>query len=224
MDLLAFGVPSWFSGSSIIIELIFAIVALLVAFYAYKVYRIARQRYTMLFGMAFLSISFAYFIQAILNFLIMKQINSFEVFSTILSPNHCPAFPLSILAVGLHIFFMIVGISLLAYVTMKERGQRIYVLLLLLSLIGILFSGYLILTYYLLTSAFLLFITLQHFKHHKRHGSTNTLLVFFGFGLVFLGTLQLAIATVLGLFYIIGHLTVLVGYLFLLASLLRVVR
>lgn len=224
MDLLAFGVPHWFTGSGIIIELIFALVTILIAFYAYKVYRIARQRYIMLFGLAFMSISFAYFIQAVLNFFILKQVQSYHIFTTILAPERCPSIQLSIFAVWLHIIFMIAGIALLAYVTMKERGKKIYLLFIALSVIALLFSFDVILTFHLLTSAFLLFITIQHYNRHKSQGTVNSLLVFFGFGFIFLGALQLAAASILGLFYIFGHLTVLVGYLLLLASLLRVVR
>lgn len=224
MDLLAFGIPQWFTSSGIILELIFALVTLLIAVYSYKVYKIARQRYTFLFGAAFFSIGIAYFVQAALNFMIHRSVNSLDVFSMALPPAHCPTFQLSIIAVSLHVIFMIAGLALLAYVTLKERNFQIFALFLVLSFTGILFASHMVFVFYIISSIFLAFITLQHFKRHGKQGSVNSFLVFFSFGLIFLGNLQLAISMFLGLFYIIGHITVFVGYVLLLANLLRVVK
>ena len=224
MDLLAFGVPQWFTGSGIILELIFALVTLLIAVYSYKVYKIARQRYTFLFGAAFFSIGIAYFLQAALNFLIHQRINSVDLFSVALPLAQCPTFQLSILAVSLHIFFMIAGLALLAYVTLKERNYQIYILFLVLSLIAILFATHLVFVFHLLSSVFLAFILIQHYRRHGTHRSINSFLVFFSFALLFIGHLQLAISMFLSLFYILGYITVFAGYILLLANLLRVVR
>lgn len=224
MDLLAFGVPHWFNSSGIILELVFALVTVLIAFYSYKVYKIAKQRYTLLFGAAFFSMAIAYFVQAALNFMIHRSINSLDIFLMALDPSHCPTLQLSVIAVTLHIFFMIAGLSLLAYVTLKERNYQIYGLLLVLSFVGIIFSSNLVFVFHLLATVFLAFITAQHYRRHGKHRSLNSFLVFFSFGLIMLGHLQLAISVFLSLFYILGHLTVFVGYILLLVNLLRVVR
>lgn len=224
MDLVAFGVPHWFSSSGILLELVFALVTLLIAVYSYKVYKIARQRYTFLFGAAFFSIGIAYFVQATLNFMIHRSINSIDIFSMALPPAHCPTFPLSVLAVSLHMFFMIAGLALLAYVSLKERNYNIFALFILLSFIAILFAIHTVLVFYLIASIFLAFIMFQHYKRLGTHKSLNTYLLFVGFGLLFVGNLQLTISMFLGLFYILGHITVFIGYLLLLANLLRVVR
>lgn len=224
MDLLAFGIPQWFTSSGIILELIFALVTLLIAVYSYKVYKISKQRYTFLFGAAFFSIGIAYFLQATLNFLINRSINSLDVFAMALPLSHCPTFQLSILAVLLHVIFMIVGLALLAYVTLKERNFKIFVLFLLLSFVGLLFASQMVFVFYILSSTFLLFITLQNLKRHRKQGTLNSILLFFGFGLIFLGNLQLAISMYLGLFYLLGHISVFVGYVLLLINFLRVVK
>jgi hypothetical protein len=133
-------------------------------------------------------------------------------------------FPLSVIAVGLHILLMIGGLALLSYVTLRESNPRIFILLVFLSFIGLLTTKSLILTFYLFSSIYLLFITFQHYIRHKNKGTANSFLIYFGFALIFLGNFQLALSFFIGTFYLLGHLTTLLGYFLLLASLLRVVK
>lgn len=224
MNLLVFGIPNWFTSSGILMELVFALVTIMISVYSYKVYKITKQRNTFLFGGAFFSIALAYFLQATLNFLITTKVNSKDLFSLVMPVTHCPSFQLSVLAVFSHMFFMIIGLSLLSYVTLKERNHQTFVLLVLLSLTAIALSHYLLLSFFIISSIFLLFITLQHYKRHVKKGKRSTLILFMGFGLIFLGMLQLAISTYLGLFYLLGHISMFIGYFLLLINFWRVLK
>src|SRR3989338_9438156 len=62
-------VPHWFLGYNVFLELVFALIALLVGIYAIRIYKLANQRPMKLFGISFLFLSAAYFIQTLLNFL-----------------------------------------------------------------------------------------------------------------------------------------------------------
>ena len=224
MDLIACATPVWFGGSDIVLQLFFALVTILIAYYAYKMYRVAKQRSTLYFGLSFLSISFAYFIQAIFNFLKLESIQSADIL--FMNAHHAMSttFQLSILAVVSHIFFMILGFALLAYVTLKERSAKIFLLMITLSFIGIVFTPFFKLVFYLIATIFLLFIAAQHYQRHAKVGTITSLLVFGGFFLLFIGNLLLAAVNVVHKFYVLAHIIILVGYLLLLFSLLRVVR
>lgn len=225
MDLIALGVPRWYTTSGIAIELLFAFVALAIALFSWKVHKFMKKRQTGLFTLGFFLISFAYFIQAALNFFIVRGIMSHTVLSAMRAPPEIvTSFQLSIIAVSLHVLFVIAGLALLAYVTLKERNPQVYALLISVSILGLLFTKYLILTFYLMSSIYYLFITLQHYKRHTQRHTLTSFFIYFGFALLFIGTFQLAISMILGIFYILGHLTLLIGYLLLLASLLRVTR
>ena len=224
MDLIALGVPMWFTASGIISEFVFGLVTLLIAFFSYRVYKLTHQRYTGLFTLSFASISAAYFIQAALNLFIILGVNSSDLVGVIAPAIRHNVFPLSVVAVMLHIALLIGGLAVLSYVTLKESNPRVFVLLVLLAIVGLLTTDALILTFYLMSSMFLLFITLQHYSRHKKSGTVGSLLIYFGFALIFLGNFQLAMSFFIGTFYILGHLTTLIGYFLLLASLLRVVR
>lgn len=224
MDLIALGIPRWFTASGIATEFIFGLFTLLIMFFSYRIYKLTNQRYTGLFTVAFASFTMSYFIHALLNLFILLGVNSSDVVGMFAPTIQHNIFPLSVVAVSLHILFMIGGLSLLAYVTLKESNPKIFVLFILLSGIGLITTKALILTFYLLASMFLLFITIQHYSRYVRLQNTNSLIIFCAFAFIFLGNFQLALSIFIGIFYLLGHLTVLVGYMLLLASLLRVVR
>lgn len=224
MKIISCHVPFWFLGSEIIIQVLFALVTLAIAYYAYRVHRITRQRSSLLFGGAFLGISGAYFVQALFNYLLLIGVRTPDIIRLTNGSSVAATMQLSIFAVFLHMLLMLVGVSLLAYVTLKERGAKIYILLLLLSIIAVLFTVEVSLVYFLIVSIFLAFITAQHYQRHLKKPSKNTLYVFLGFGMVFLGTVQLAFATTLSALYISGHFIAMIGYIVLLASLLRIVK
>ena len=224
MEFIARSIPLWFANSGIMLEVIFALVSLMIAFYTYKIYKISKQRYIFLFGLSFFSLGIAYFLQASINFLIQQSVNSSDIISSIMPVKQIPVFQLSILAISLHILFMISGWALLSYVTLKERNSRIFFLLTTISFIGLIFSKQLILSYYLLSSLFLGFITFQHYKKHSQQKTISSMIIFFGFGLILLGNLQLAVSAFSIIFYFLGHLTALAGYVLLLVNLIRVVK
>lgn len=225
MQLVTCPILPWFKGPEFLIELVFAAVAFIIAFYAYRVYKISRQRSIMLFGAGFTFISLAYFIQAILNLLIFRSVTTNDIVR-IASGNAIAqtGVQLSIIATVSHVAFMTLGLVFLSYVTLKERGIKILLLLLSMSFVALVLSNNPLLVFYLLTSIFLLFITAQHYQRHSETRTYNSFYVFLGFALLFLGNIQLALSTSLGLLYISGLVVLLLGYLSLLASLVRVVR
>ena len=224
MNFIIGGNPSWFMSSGILMELVFALVTIMISVYAYKIYKITKQRNTFLFGGAFFSIALAYFVQASLNFLISLKINSKDLIQSIAPSVHNAGIQLSILAVFLHIFFMITGLVLLSYVTLKERNHQTFALLMIISFLGLLFAHPIILFFEILSSMFLLFITIQYYQRHSIKGTSNTLMIYLSFGMLFLGTLQLAGSSIINTFYFLGHLTSFIGYLLLLINFWRVVK
>ena len=215
---------SWFVGAELIAEFIFALVTLFIAFYAYKVYKFSRQRAPLLFGLGFFSISTGYFLQVALNLLLLKNVSTTQIVSTIVGESVHSGLQLSIVATVLHIIFMTFGLGLLSYVTLKERGTKIFLLIMSLAYIALIFSFSLTAVFYVITSIFLLFMTAQHYQRHGDVRSYHTFYVFMGFGLLFLGQVQLALSNYFTTLYVSGVLTVLAGYLLLLWSLLRTMR
>lgn len=216
---------SWFTGPEFFIELLFAFITIIIGFYAYKLFKLSRQRSILLFGVGFISMSAAYFIQAFLNLLILRNVVTNDIVKAITGNIAIQTtLQLSVLATIFYIVFMTFGLAVLSYVTLKERGTKIFLLIISLSFVGLIFSSNPLLVFYLLTTIFLLFITAQHYQRHGELKSYSSLFVFSGFGMLFLGNAQLIFSDNFGLLYVSGLIVLLMGYLLLLASLVNVVR
>lgn len=224
MKIIEVNTPMWFIHSEIGIQLIFAIVTLLIAIYAYKTYRIARQQKSLYFGIGFLGISIAYFIQAIFNFLLLRKISTCGMLSFLAGHSIETTMTLSIFVVFIHMLFMITGFAILAHLTLKEKNVKSLYLVWIVSLIALFFAANLSLVFYIILTVLLGFITLQYDLRFIKKPRTETFLVFLGFGLLFLGIIQLALATRLSTLYISGHLVTLTGYILLLVNLIRIVK
>ncbi|MBN1175420.1 hypothetical protein JXA48_02130 [Candidatus Woesearchaeota archaeon] len=224
MRILNVDAPLWFIQCEIGIQLIFAIVTLLVAFYAYRVYRIARQKNSFYLGAGFLSISIAYFIQAFFNFLLLRRVTTCGFLSFMAGHPVQSTMTLSVLVVFLHMVFMVAGFSVLSYITLKERNIKSFYLILALSIASLVFAANMSIMFYVLLTIMLAFITIQYSLRFNKKPTTDTFIVFLGFGMVFLGTIQLALASALGALYVSGHIVTLAGYFLLLINLMRVVR
>ncbi len=222
MELLVADMPWWFTFSGIFADFVFAFTALFISLAAYRVYRFTKQRSTAFFTIAFASMSLAYFVQAILHIFVLLGLRQAQMYANLGAA--ISSFQLSVLAVSFYIFFMIAGVSLLAYICLREKRPETFALFLLVSLVGLIFTSYLMLTFYLLTTIFLSFIAYFYYQRHLQRKTTSSLLIFLGFSLLLLGHFQLAISSLSGWFYLSGQFTALAGYISLLWSLLRVVR
>ena len=224
MEILNVDAPFWFSQCEIGIQLIFALVTLLVAIYAYRVYRIARQKNSFYFGAGFLSISLAYFIQAIFNFLLLRNVQTCDVLSFVSGHQVQSNLTLSVIVVFLHMLFMVIGFSILSYLTLKEKNIKSFYLIFALSIAALVFAANMSVMFYVLLTIILAFIAIQYGIRFNKKPTADSFIVFLGFGMVFLGMIQLALATTLSALYISGHVVALAGYTLLLINLMRVVR
>ena len=223
MKVVACPIPEWFAGSEILIQIIFAIVTFFVAYYSYKAYQVSRSRSVKFFGIGFLGISIAYLVQAALNFMVLQGVHSTDIARVATAGAVNQMIPLSVVAVFTHMIIMTASLGLLAYVTLKSKGVKPLLLVWSLSIAALLLSQNFSIAFYVIASILLLFMTAQHYQRLEKAKNMTSLIVFLGFGLVFLGMLQIAFATSLNLLYISGHIILLFGYLLLLWSLLRVV-
>lgn len=224
MKILNVDAPLWFIQSEIGIQLLFFVVTLLVALYSYRVYRIARQKNSFYFAAGFLSISVAYLIQSIFNFLLLRSVHTTDVLSFMAGHEVQSNLVLSVFIVFFHMVFMVTGFSILSYLTLKQRNIKSFWLMVLLSVSGLLFAADMSLIFYVIIAILLSFITIQYKKRFTKKPNPDTFMVFLSFGMIFLGSIQLALSSTLSALYISGHIVTLAGYLLLLVNLMRVVK
>ncbi|MBI2130641.1 hypothetical protein HYU10_02615, partial [Candidatus Woesearchaeota archaeon] len=118
-------VPHWFAWYNAILEMIFFAITLLVGAYALRIYRLAGQRQSKLFGISFLWISAAYFVQSILNFAA-----SYSMAEGCSMRSMTAVHSLSNFGIYAYMVIFITGLVTLAYMTLKIKNINAYALFL----------------------------------------------------------------------------------------------
>ena len=206
---LTYLAPSWFFGYDVALELLFAVIALMVSIFAFKMYKATNQKQIKLFGISFAFISISYFIQSIFNYLIITKANE----------NVCRAFKIQSIAwfdaVGLyaHILFMTVGLAILAYMTFKTEKTRILWLMMATSLLGIFLSINTLYMFFLFSTIYLVLLSWHFITNYLQNKQKKTLLIAVAFLFMLFGSVHFLVAVNHQLFYAIGHVLELVAYL-----------
>jgi hypothetical protein len=208
-------VPRWFFGFDIAMELLFAIIAAALAFFAYKVYRISEEREVRLFSVSFLMISLSYIVWAGINTFLLSRLTD-EVMEislrNILSLNYI--FGL------MHMSLFVLGILTLAYATLEPKNRgRTYYIIAGLALVALVSSSLPWITYQIL-AIFLLSAIVYHYAiDHMCYTNKKARPVFLAFVLLLLSRIDFLFATKSATAYIFGHVLELAAYILILVSL-----
>lgn len=210
--------PAWFYGYDIILESSFAIIAMVVALFSFRMYQKTRSSSVKLFGIAFMLISISYIIQSILNFMIITSLNQeicrmVKLRSVVMFEN---------IGLLIHIVFFTIGLALLLYTTLRTKNTRLLWLLIIISF-GVSFLGSLYM-FYFISTVYLAFISWHYIQNYLRKRQGNTLLIAFAFVFLLFGHFHYLIAVDHQTFYVIGHLLELFTYLLLAINLYLVQR
>ncbi|MGM5488537.1 MAG: hypothetical protein ACQESG_06305 [Nanobdellota archaeon] len=214
---LSYYSPAWFYGYDILLESSFAIIALIVALFAFRIFRETRSHSVKLFGVAFSFISVSYIIQSVFNFIILKSLT--QATHPIVKMHTVAIFE----NIGhfIHIIFFIIGIAILLYTTLKANSRVLW-LLILLSL-GITFIGSLYM-FFFISSVYLAFISWHYLQHFLKKRNWKRLLVAFAFIFLLFGHFHFLIAVDHQLFYVIGHILEFFAYILIAINLYLVYR
>lgn len=211
---LTYLAPSWFYGYDVALELLFAVIALIVSVFAFKMYKATNQNQIKLFGISFSLISISYFIQSIFNYLIISKANE----------NVCRAFKIQSIAwfdaIGLyaHIIFMTIGLAVLAYMTFRTEKTRIFWLMISTSLLGIFLSINIVYMFFLFSTIYLVFLSWHFITNYLQNKQKKTLIIAVAFLFMLFGSMHFLVSVNHQLFYAIGHILELVAYLLILLN------
>jgi len=214
MTLLSFS-PPWFYGYDVVLEIGFALTALIIAFFAFKIFHITDQRPVWLFGISFLLIAISYVIQSLLNLLIVTQTDTFV----------CNALKLPYISlfgtygIFVHMLFMTAGLVLLTYMSFKIEKPRVLWVLLSVALIAIFSSVSPLHVFFLLSTTFLAIILWHFISNYRQTRQMATLLVVLAFAFLLFGSVHFLISVDHELYYAIGHVLELFAYMLILANL-----
>ena len=142
-------VPQWFYTIDIVLGILFTIFTGIVALYAFRIYRFTGEREFKLFGISFTCLAISYIVRIWLN----TFLTTFIASQKILRISDVNLFSKSVIFA--YVILFISSYVTLAYTTLKVKGNRTYLLMLIPSIIAFTFSWNKSLTVYLITSLFL---------------------------------------------------------------------
>jgi len=213
--------PQWFYGYDVALELIFAIVTLLVSYFAWKIFKITGERNIRLFSLAFLFVSLSYIVQSILNFVIMDRLD--DGISTFI--NLQSVYLLNLFGIYIHSILFLIGMLLLAYVALKIYSFKTFALLFILIFTSLYFTTYKTLMLYILSTVLLGFIVYYYLNNYWENRKPTTLLVLISMISLFVAYLFFIRAMDENMpYYIIGHLLELTAYLLVFVTLWIILR
>jgi hypothetical protein len=215
-----FIIPEWFIAYDMALEVIFTIITLLVSYYAWKIYKVTEERNIRLLSMAFLFISLSYFVQCILNWIILEQLEDKVIgFIGLQSIYH-----LNLFGIYFHAILFLIGLLLLTYIALKIYSLRTFILLFLLVFTSLYFSSYKTFTLYLLSTTLLGFIVYYYIANYWNNKKWTTLLTTIAMLTLFAGYLYFIFATENPFYYVVGHVLELLAYILVLGNLIIILR
>lgn len=212
--------PSWFFGYDVALEALFGVIALIVAIFACKIYRATNQRQIKLFGISFSLISISYFIQSIFNYLIISELN--EIVAEPGEIQYIAWF--NAMGIYTHMFFMIIGLALLAYMTFKSDKTRILWLMIAISLLGIFLTANTSYMFFLFSTIYLALLFWHFATNYLQNKQKKTLLIAVAFLFMLFGRIHFLLSVNHELFYVIGHILELIAYVLILLNFYLVLK
>ncbi|MBR9704573.1 hypothetical protein GOV12_04120 [Candidatus Pacearchaeota archaeon] len=213
-------IPSWFFGLDFIFELAFAIITLIVGLYAFKVFKLSGQHKIKLFGISFIFFSISYFIQSFINYAIISK----------LGENICNVIKLesvnilNLLGIYVHIFFFILGLVTLVYMTLNIKSAKTYTMILFITFFSLFISLNKIYLFYILSSLMLIYIVVHYFNNYSKNKQRSSLLVLIAFIFLLFGHIHFIFSVNHTIFYTIAHFLELSSYVLILINLIWVLK
>lgn len=212
--------PVWAYGVDVGIQFFGALIALFIAIYGYKAYKLTQDKKYLYFGSAFGLLSFNLF-------LFVLMIPALYVYYTYFK-NIDPGLLLNVSHI-LNFIYMFVtlmayAVFIVIYAGMARRSLMLLLGSLVFSLVVYSYLSVSFVGFNLIALLLLAFVIAYNAKNYILGKKRQSALVLSAFILIALGHLFFILEIFNSLFYVIGHITQLIGYISLLIVVLRVMK
>lgn len=213
--------PSWFWGTNLVFECLFLLFSIVIAVYAFRIYKFTNQRELKIFGAAFSFLAIAHLILILLNSFFLSLIGGgfrgLEIEEMLGLKN---------ILMFIYVGFFLLGLINLTYIALKIKSTRSYILLILISALTLCCNPNTGFSVYTLSAIFFLFISLYYLNEFRKTHNKNTLLVFIGFALLFFNSSLLVISLIkeISASYVLAYLIEALGYFSITFSFINVFK
>lgn len=229
-----FPTPAWFNGWDIVFGVIIFLVALLIAGYSWRIFRIHKENRFAYFALAFIMITASLFFKLTTNgILYFEPIR--DTAANVLQPIAAPNTILADLFYRLGFFLemapMLGGLLLIYLISQKKRERlnkyyeisQIALFIYLVLLISIV-SNFTFFVFYLTSTVLLSFIVLNYYKNYLNNNNNNTFRVMLAFLLAMFANIFFIFVFIWEGFYFFGETLLLIGFLILLSTYSKIMR
>ncbi|MFA4953052.1 MAG: hypothetical protein WC584_02425 [Candidatus Pacearchaeota archaeon] len=209
-----------FYGIDSVMDFLIFLVAILVTYQSYNIYRLLKEKNYKFFSLAFLSISIAFLFKIVVNFTFFYQIEILQTYfinSALLVHLEFLDWVNFFSVIFYRIFLLIGFLILFLLFTKTERKEKI-VLFVYLSIITVLFSVYFSFVFHLTLFLLISFLTIYFYRNYKRIKSRNSLIVFYSFLTILTANFVGFFSSLHPLFYLTYEVILLIGFFVLLAN------
>jgi hypothetical protein len=214
--------PAWFFGIDSIFAFITFLVTIAIGLYSYKIYKLLKDKKYFYFALAFLFIAFSFITQAVVITLIALEIlrlqDLFALIPTIYIIKNLGFLAYSALMVAAYMIILIIS--------SKIKDRNIMSLLMILAVLGVLIGGAneMYNVFYVVSAILLGYIVKAYYSNYTKKKAKSAWFVLLSFSVIFIAQLFFIFYPLWPMFYVIGHIVQMIGYLILLGSLILVLR
>lgn len=199
--------PTWFRGIDVSLEIIFAAITFLVAFFSFKIYNITGEKEHRNFAIGFSTISFSYMVWAFLNYFIVSEIQE----------GLCVLRLREILAVSsvLIYFFMVIysfGFFLLYNSTLNQKIIENSSFMLVIIMLSLYFACNKTAIFALFATVFPFFISLHYFRTYFNNHKRSTFSIGLAFLLISISGILFTFSNNNYIYYLVKHVLELISY------------
>ncbi|MBU2615986.1 MAG: hypothetical protein KKC19_02685 [Nanoarchaeota archaeon] len=212
-----------FYGIDSLIELLIFAVSLQIAYYSNRIYKILKERDYKLLSLGFLFIGLSLLFKIISNLTILERIKIDDLY--FLNHLFLEFGSLSItylLSFSIYKFMYLIGFLFLFVMTTEIKNKKNIIMYIYLGAVTIFFSIYFNSLFHLTIALTLAMLTMNFYENYKKVMNRNTKTVFLAFFVMMFGHLFLLFSEDLPLLYIIGKITVLIGFASLLFNQIQI--
>jgi len=216
--------PRWFYGVDYIFELVSVIVGLLISYFSYKTYRYTSQKKYFYFSASFFLVALAFIAKVLATIPVYSKELKIETVGLVTVTQQVINRVSWINSLGISVsrLVMLFAFLILLLVTSKIRDKNIIFLLIYLMVISttMVSAHYIVFHVTLLLLLAMLFLSFR--KNWLKVKSLSAKMVMYSFGLLLLSQVLFVFSGLFDSFYVIGESIQLIGYLLLLASIIRI--
>lgn len=206
-------------GIATIIDFFIILVAGLISYQSYRIYKYVYEKKYALFSISFSLIALSYLFKIISNLTIVHRVIIKRTDSMVIVAKEITQYQfVNFISFVLYEAFLIIGFLILFLIIVKSYKKTELALLVYLSCIVIIFSLYVPLIFYLTVSIILIVLSYKFYENYLNQKSGRSLFVFSAFFTMFIGGVLGVLSSIYKIHHLVSEVFFLIGFLLLLIN------